>query len=284
MRYALPVALLLCAAGCKKTAAPDAGAPAPVAAAADAGAPVPAAKPEPAASTARFVSLAEMRQHPLFEPFAGFVETDDDIEESSSSVAAAPPADGGGGGEDEDVPPDDEASPDRPPSDLQVTRLAVDGEVYTLSYEENCGEGLEDRRDLHNVLLERKEGKLLEVQRQPLCGEAQHGFALDIVPLRTTKSRDLVVRAWAVDPEGVSEHRLDVFAPGPTGLKLLGTADETFDNVERFDVTYPRRAGTARIAVGIYTRAEADAPLVRQAREYRLGKDELVPVPVPPPK
>jgi hypothetical protein len=209
---------------------------------------------------ARFVSLAELKRHALFLPFARFVEVDDDLEESSSAADLAEGA--------------EDASPDRPPSDLQIARLALPGEVYALSYEENCGEDLEDRRNLHHVLVERRDGDLREVLRKSLCGEAEHGFALDLADLSRPGSRDLVVRTWIVDPDGASEHSLRVFGAAPGGLREVGHATDAVDGAVRFDAAYRRAGRIALVEVGVHIRREGGS--VREVHRYKVERGALV--------
>jgi hypothetical protein len=250
--------IVLIAAGCKKTS------PSSVE---DGGFAVPEPKGLP---LARFVSIAELRRNATYRDFAAFVLTDDDIEESSSS---APPA----RGEDED----DELSPDRPPSDITIARLALTGEVYTLSYEENCGEGLEDQRNLHYVLIERKakglQKALQEVLRVPLCGDDGRGITFELLDLDADRRPELVVRTWVVDPERASEHGIRVLRATPTGLVELSRLQEAHDGAEQFEVVYPRVRGRTLIEVRVRYPA-ADGGAARQvARRYELkGKKGLV--------
>jgi hypothetical protein len=232
---------------------------------ADAGHASPAAAHRPEIGASRFLSVAEMRRHPVFAAFASFVETDDDLEESASAAAAM--------GEEEL----DDLSPDRPPSDIHLARLALPGEVYALSYEENCGEGLEDRRNLHHVVLERRGSALQEVLREPLCGEAERGFAIDLVDLSGRRRPDLVARTWVVDPEGASEHALRVYRPGPGGLVLVGSARDEVDGGERFEAHYPRSRGGALVEVRFRVRGSGDGIGTLQVRRYRLDRSGLVP-------
>jgi hypothetical protein len=241
---------------CKRAGAPSDAGPAGTSA---------AHRPEVAA--ARFLSVAEMRRHPVFATFARFVETDDDLEESASGAAAE--------GEEEL----DDLSPDRPPSDIHLARLALPGEVYALSYEENCGEGLEDRRNLHHVVLERRGPALHEVLREPLCGEAERGFAIDLVDLSGRRRPDLVARTWVVDREGASEHTVRVYRPGPGGLVLAGIVRDEVDGGERFEAHYPRSRGGALVEVRFRLRGDDGGIGTLQVRRYRLDRAGLVPVP-----
>lgn len=289
LRYSLAVCFAVClAAGfalalpaCKKDAPQGSSAvrspPAGPASAAPAEARPPVADPVPpplpplqAGPTARFVSIAAMKKQPLFAPFAGFVDTDDDLEESSSDSASEE---------------DDDASPDRPPSDLQVTRLAFGGELYLFSYEENCGEDLEDQRNLQQVLLERRlvppEGDggapaptLVEVYRKRLCGESPRGFSVDQRRL-SASGPELLVRTWLIDPDGASEHTLRAFRATASGLSQVGLQRDAMDGAVRFDVSFPRRGHLSLVEVGATVRAD-DGAERREVLRYALAPSGFV--------
>jgi hypothetical protein len=232
----------------------------------DAGVPAAVLVADALAGTSRFVSVAELRAQPLFAAFAEFVDTEDDLEESASDS-----------GDDEDA----ELSPDRPPSDVQLTRLAVAGEAYLLSYEENCGDGLEDLRNLSHAVIHRRDGALEVLQRVRLCGESRRGFAVDVVRL-TAAGPELVVRSWIVDPDGASEHFLRAYRGSPKGLSLAGEMRDVIDGAVRFDVTFhggPR--GLAIVDLGVQLRDDAGAER-RTLRHYRLDRTGFAPHDAPP--
>lgn len=206
-----------------------------------------------------------MKKQPLFAPFADFVDTDDDIEESSSDAA----------GEE-----DDDSSPDRPPSDLQITRLSFPGEIYLFSYEENCGEDLEDKRNLQQVLLERRLAPaevpggapvptLVEVFRKRLCGESERGFSLDQLRL-SPKGPELVVRTWIIDIEGASEHALRAYRGTAGGLEQVGQTRDAIDGAIRFDARFPRSGHLSQVEIGATVRGD-DGSERREVVRYALG-------------
>lgn len=214
-------------------------------------------------TTARFASLAELRRHPLFARFAPFVRHDEDIEESVSTAAV----------EEEEA---DDVPLDRPPSDLVVSRLDLAVEAYALSYEENCGEGLEDRRDLHHVVVARGPSGLVEVMRFPLCGPGERGFALTAVDLDGDRVKELVVRSWIAEPEEAPAHRLRVFRASRRGLELAGDASDEVPGAAGFAMAL-RRDGPTRV-VEVTARRAADGG-AEPVRRYRLERQGLVPLP-----
>lgn len=278
---------LLCLGACKSDPAPRlAAAPKPRAER-------PPATPVPDASaaivarvtpawppSARFPTLAAFRQQPLFAPFAELVESDDDLDEvespASSTTAPERGAEDGAGADpetDADADDDDDGpSPDRPPTDVQLTRLQqLPGELYDLSYEENCGDGLEDRRNLHHVLVERRGAELVQLMRYALCGDSRRGFNLDVRHLGP-HAPELLVRTFRLDEDGGGEVTLRAFARVGSGFALVGVVEEPSATATRFEVV----VDDGIVDVKAVTAGDAGEDV--RHRRYALRAEGFVPV------